>query len=84
MQLRREEIQQLFGEVFEADPHAFALATGPEDVATWDSFNHLNLVVSLEERAGVSFSTDEIASMLSVAKIVALLREHGVDVDWPE
>lgn len=84
MQLRREDIQQVLGEVFEADPQDFALATGPEDVPTWDSFNHLNLVVSLEERCGVSFSTDEIASMLSVAKIVALLRERGVDVDWPE
>ena len=85
MQIRREEIQQLLAEAFESgDPAAFTLAAGPADIGTWDSFNHLNMVVMLEERCRVNFTTNEIASMLSVAEIVARLREHGVEVDWPE
>ena len=84
MQISRDEIQQLLAEIFEVDAASFTLAAGPEDIGTWDSFNHLNMTVALEERCGVSFSTDDIASMLSVGAIVALLRERGVDVDWPE
>jgi acyl carrier protein len=56
----------------------------PEDVPNWDSLNHLNVVVALEERFGVVLSTDEMASMLSVGALVDLLRVHGVEVDWPE
>jgi acyl carrier protein len=86
VQISREELQALLAEAFEAEeePAAFTLAVGPDDIGTWNSFNHLNLVVTLEDRCGVSFSTDEIASMLSVGEIVARLREHGVDIDWPE
>ena len=84
--ISRAELQQILSEAFESaeEPAAFELATGPDDIGTWNSFNHLNLVVTLEDRCGVSFSTDEIASMLSVGEIVASLRGHGVEVDWPE
>jgi acyl carrier protein len=84
LQIRREEFQQLFAEIFEVDADLFTLAAGPDDIGTWDSFNHLNMTVALEERCEVSFSTDEIASMLTVGTIVGLLRDRGVEVDWPE
>lgn len=82
MQISRDELQQLFAEIFETDAQSFTFATVPGDIATWDSFNHLNMVMALEERYGVSFSTDEVASMSSVGATVALLQEHGVAVDW--
>lgn len=83
MKISRDEFQQLLGEAFSVDPSEILLTADAEDFETWDSLNHLNAVVTLEERCGVSFSVDEIASMQSIAQIVACLREHGVDVDWP-
>ncbi len=83
MQISQDELQQLLAEVFETDAQEFTLATVPDDIATWDSFNHLNMIVALEERCGVSFSTDQVASMASIMAVVTLLREHQVTVDWP-
>ncbi len=39
----------------------------------WDSINHLNLVVSLEEEFGLSFNENEIPVMDSFFKICDLI-----------
>ena len=36
------------------------------DVAGWDSFNHVNLVILIEEEFNVRFSTEEVSSMANV------------------
>lgn len=48
----------------------------------WDSFNHINLVASIETEFGVSFTTDEIADMQNVGDLVELLKSKNVDISW--
>jgi len=74
----------MLARIFETDAQALRLEWGPDQIGAWDSLGHLNLIVATEERFGVSFSTDEIASIESIGDLVARLREHGVAVDWPE
>jgi acyl carrier protein len=47
--------------------------SSPETIASWDSLKHMNLIVALEEEFGVSFTDEEIMSLLSVDLIVGLL-----------
>lgn len=49
---------------------------GPGTIAAWDSVNHLNLVLAIEDEFGVQFATSEIQDLLSVGKIRARL-ERG-------
>ncbi|WP_352404924.1 hypothetical protein [Sporanaerobacter acetigenes] len=52
----------------------------PSNIETWDSLNHLNIVLSLEEEFDVKFETDEILEMLKdFTTIVDILKKHGVD-----
>ncbi len=51
----------------------------PESVASWDSLNHLNLVMALEQEFGVALSVDEALEMRSVGRIRTVLAKHGVD-----
>jgi acyl carrier protein len=44
-------------------------ADGPGTIATWDSVNHLNLILAVEAEFGVTFSTSEIPEMVSVERI---------------
>ena len=43
------------------------------DVAGWDSFNHVNLVILIEEEFNVRFSTDEVSSMANVGDLIRIL-----------
>jgi len=75
-------VQEVFREVFEQptlDIHAQMTA---KDVKDWDSFNHINLIVALEDRFDVVFSTEEIAGMGAVNDLITSLRQKGVDVSW--
>ena len=54
-------------------------ASSPKDVSSWDSLNHLNLVMALEQEFGVSLSVDDALEMRSVGHIRAVLAKHGID-----
>jgi acyl carrier protein len=58
----------------------FNLQEMPNDIsqsncAEWDSMNHLNLVVELEEEFDVSFEPEDIAELNSLEKIEIKLYE---------
>lgn len=43
------------------------------DVPGWDSFNHINLVMQIEEDFQLRFTTEEIASLKNVGEFKALV-----------
>lgn len=52
----------------------------PDTIPTWDSLNHLNLVVALEAEFGVSLSAQDVLDLRNVGLIRTVLRDHGIDV----
>jgi acyl carrier protein len=49
------------------------------DIPDWDSINHLNLIIELEDAFSISFSTDEIQQIDSVAEILKLVsQKHNI------
>lgn len=44
------------------------------DVASWDSFNHVNLIIAVETEFGVRFTTEEVASLQKVGDLKELLK----------
>lgn len=51
------------------------------DVGTWDSLKQMDLVISLERQYSIALDIPDIKRMVSVAKIMDVLREKGVDLD---
>jgi acyl carrier protein len=49
--------------------------SSPDNVETWDSLRHLNLVLALEDEFGIQFSPEEIEQLLSVELIDSLVQE---------
>jgi len=45
----------------------------PETIETWDSIQHLNLVLALEEKFGVQLSPEEIEQMKSIGDVIKLV-----------
>jgi len=47
--------------------------TSQKNCATWDSMNHLNLILGLEEEFEVSFEPEEIAQMTDFKAVEKML-----------
>jgi acyl carrier protein len=54
--------------------------SSPDTIATWDSLNHLNIILAMEQEFGIEFSPDDVMNMVNVGRIRALLRGYGVEV----
>lgn len=69
----RDRVQKVFREVFEDPSLVVSDGTTAADIRTWDSLNHINLIIALEEEFGVQFSSAEVTSMSCVGDLFALL-----------
>jgi acyl carrier protein len=52
--------------------------SSPDTIPNWDSLQHLNLVLAVEQEFNVQFSPEEIEQLLSVELVAALLEEKRV------
>jgi acyl carrier protein len=55
-------------------------ASSPDTIPAWDSLNHLNVIMAMEQEFGVEFSPDDAMNMVDVSRIRSLLRGYGVEV----
>ena len=53
----------------------FAPDSSPDNIESWDSLQHLNLVLALEQEFRTQFTPEEIEQLLSVELIAALVEE---------
>lgn len=75
-----KKLAQLLAEVFglrTTDIHPNLQNT---EVGTWDSLKQMDLVMSLEREYGIALEIPDILRMTSVAEIMAVLNDKGVDL----
>lgn len=58
-------------------PEAESASASADDVCSWDSIAHLNLVMAVEQEFGVRFAAEDITELDSVFRIREAL-ERGV------
>jgi acyl carrier protein len=61
-------------QVFADDSIVLTLDTTADDVEGWDSFNHINILVAVEQRYGIRFHTAEVEELRNVGQLVELIR----------
>lgn len=71
---------EIVAEVLEVDAGQVSDTATPATLDNWTSLRHLQLVVTLEEVYGLSFSHREIKSFRSIGDIRAALTSNGVAV----
>ncbi len=69
-----ETIKQLMADILDLDPKAIDHTTRADGVDGWDSFNHLNLCLAIEQALGVQLEVQEMETMLSFPAIMAVVR----------
>lgn len=70
-----DRVRALAANIFQMDLAQVSLETSPDTIPAWDSLQHLNLVLALEQEFDVQFTPEEIEQLLSVDLIASLLAE---------
>ena len=72
----KSDLNDVFREVFENDSILIFDEMTANDVSEWDSLNHINLIVAVEKRFKVSFTTRELSSLRNVGEFIKLIRKY--------
>ena len=76
MTLERAVIEQLngiFRELFMDETIVLTAATTADDIEGWDSFAHLNVIISIENYFGIDITDDEIPTLRNIGDILSLI-----------
>lgn len=66
-------LTEIFRTVFNNPALELSNSLTAVDVPGWDSFNHINLVMYVEEEFGIRFTTREIAALKDVGEFKILI-----------
>ncbi len=68
-----EDITAVIRDVFGDDEITLTETSTADEVDGWDSLQHLNVIIALEKRFGVRFSTAEISDLKEEGKNIGSL-----------
>lgn len=78
--MTREEIykqlDEVFQDVFDDESIHVSDSTTADDIEDWDSLEHINLVVAIENKFGIKFNMNEVTSMKNVGEMVDIILER--------
>ncbi len=80
METTQNKLHLLISKVFGVPVEKISDESSPDNIETWDSLSHLNLIVSIEAQFGIGLSPEEAMEMQSVKLIRMTLADHGIDV----
>lgn len=79
--MTREEVyrrlSEIFRDVLDDDSIELNDQTTADDVDGWDSFEHINLVVAVEEEFSFKIPMGKVVTMKNVGEMVDLILELG-------
>jgi acyl carrier protein len=68
-----DKLSKILGEIVEDDNLRLTEATTADDVADWDSTNHVRFLVAIESEMGFRFETAEIGMLQNVGQLMDLV-----------
>jgi len=68
-----EKLKSVFVSVFGIGSKDIIDTTSPQNLSSWDSLKHMNLIVAIEEVFAIEFDEEEFANMSSFGAIKSIL-----------
>jgi acyl carrier protein len=68
-----EQVRSVASDIFGIPADRITAETSPETIENWDSMQHLNLVLAIEEKFGVQLEPEDIEQMKNIGAVAALV-----------
>ena len=68
-----ERLNNVFRDVFDDENIIVTKETTADDIEEWDSLEHINLIVAVEEEFEIKFNMKEVTSMKNVGDMVNII-----------
>ena len=68
-----EQIRSIASDLFEIPADRISAASSPETIEAWDSTQHLNLVLAIEQKFTLQLFPEEIEQMKSIGDVTKLV-----------
>ena len=68
-----EKLNEVFQDVFDDEEIIVNDETTADDIEDWDSLEHINLIVAVENCFGIKFNMGELTTMKNVGAMVDLI-----------
>lgn len=72
-----ERLNEVFRDVFDDESIKLHDETTADDIEDWDSFEHINLVVAVEEEFSFKIPMGKVITMKNVGEMVDIILELG-------
>lgn len=72
-----ERLNKVFQDVFDDDTIELHDETTADDIDEWDSFEHINLIVAVEEEFSFKIPMGKVVTMKNVGEMVDIILELG-------
>jgi acyl carrier protein len=70
-----EQVRRIASDIFGVRADTITAESSPETIETWDSMQHLNLVLAIEEKFGVQLEPEDIERMKNIGAVAALVEK---------
>lgn len=74
-----EDVSAIAADIFQVAARRITQESSPDTIESWDSLQHLNLILALEQSFSLEFEPEEIERMTSIGAILAILEEKQAD-----
>jgi acyl carrier protein len=73
------QVKQILADVLSLPEEEITTDSSPETIDAWDSLQHLNLVLAIEQEFGIRFDPEEIEELISFKILVEMVRSKLAD-----
>lgn len=70
-----DQVRNIASDIFGIPVDKITAESSPETIENWDSMQHLNLVLAIEEKFGVQLEPEDIEQMKNIAAVAALVEK---------
>ena len=68
-----ERLNNVFRDIFDDESIVVTAETTSNDIEDWDSLEHINLIVAVEQEFGIKFNMNEVTTMKNVGEMVDIV-----------
>ena len=70
-----DQVRNIASDIFGVAANKITADSSPETIENWDSMQHLNLVLAVEEKFGIQLAPEDIEQMKNIGAVAALVEK---------